>query len=103
MRVVRPSRNFLYTLDPTAAKPSDYFVHDEDTYFHGSNAQVALTCLPESVNALDLEFEGCRTDPVKQLRTCICYTKDYCNLGSRTQVHFVFIGSILLLLMHHVI
>jgi hypothetical protein len=84
VRVVRASRqSFHYISSPQTTRSTNLFERlirrDPDIDFYGPNAQVALTCLPDGFN---VESEGCRTDTVNQLRTCIC-SKDYCNGDER--------------------
>lgn len=38
-----------------------------------------MTCLPADTRTYDLEPAGCRTDPVRNIRSCVCYDYDYCN------------------------
>uniref|UniRef100_A0AC34QDK5 Uncharacterized protein n=1 Tax=Panagrolaimus sp. JU765 TaxID=591449 RepID=A0AC34QDK5_9BILA len=44
--------------------------------------EVAMTCLPSDTRSYDLEPEGCRTNPINNVRTCVCYGHDYCNHSS---------------------
>ncbi|KAH7698352.1 hypothetical protein AAVH_34558 [Aphelenchoides avenae] len=52
-----------------------------------NDPQVALTCLPADTRFYELEPEGCRTNPITQLRTCVCYDHDYCNRASHRARH----------------
>lgn len=57
-------------------------IGDDALDFNGPHSQIALTCLPryaDDAGALEAESEGCRTDTLNQLRTCICWGADYCN------------------------
>ncbi|KAI6186479.1 hypothetical protein M3Y98_00137000 [Aphelenchoides besseyi] len=99
LRVVRPIRQSFYIHSyETTPQPHSIvggirqMLRGENADFHGPNIQTALTCLPADTTRLELEPEGCRTNQLSRLRTCVCYNTDYCNSAASIRFSvFVFL------------
>ncbi|KAI6228768.1 hypothetical protein M3Y99_01185400 [Aphelenchoides fujianensis] len=86
LRVVRPPRTSYYAAHYAETTPHSLLgnvrtlMRGDNADFHAPTAQVALTCLPDDTRSFELEPEGCRTNQLSRLRTCVCYW-EYCNAG----------------------